>query len=321
MWFAAPTPPGAAVTGTARPLLLIGFVVVMFAAAGLAIVLGRRMVALRQAKALSADTGVLKGAMRGSDATFSPEWLAETRALTDDGPKQSWAEMILGPGAVHDPDGPVSQESSLPPEIAAARSGPSTDQPVAEEPTPTWGVVEEDPLAAAWSGGLDDAASAWTPAPVEPTIESAVESATASAAALGPSPSASPAPTLVATVVEPTPEPSTEPPVAEESITAPVVEEPVTVPVAVEPVTVEPVAEVAEAVPQPDAAPAPVAAVGKRMASGPVLTGPAGPPVRGKRMAAVPVDAPQAPTEDSLAAAGDPPGAPFLVENYLDDED
>lgn len=121
---------------TTRPILLIGFVVLLFGIAGLAVVLGKRRVEAQQAKALSADTGVDKGAMQGADQTHSSDWLTATRSEIDETPKHSWADAILGPGALHDDHrgGEV-----VAPEIALQQDAAAATH--AAEEQSTWGAA------------------------------------------------------------------------------------------------------------------------------------------------------------------------------------
>lgn len=103
---------------TTRPLVLIGFIVLMFGVAGLAVVLGKRRLDSAQAAALSADTGSDKGAGRGADTTFSDEWLEETRnEAAGEAPQQSWRDAILGPGALRHDD--MTDESGVAPPVVA----------------------------------------------------------------------------------------------------------------------------------------------------------------------------------------------------------
>lgn len=93
-----------ALSDTTRPILLIGFIVGLFALAGLGVFFGRKHMAAQNARALSDDTGLAKGATKGGDGTFSSDWLAEAREDIDDTPRQSWADVLTfqGVGEVTD---------------------------------------------------------------------------------------------------------------------------------------------------------------------------------------------------------------------------
>jgi hypothetical protein len=139
----------------ARPVILIVFILLLFGIAGIALFFGKRHIEAQQARALSNDTGVMKGAMKGADTTFDAEWLAATRAEDDDDrPRQSWKDAILGPGALHD-DTPDTTGEVLAPEIRLQRESASAAQDAA------WNAPDEDDQ---WVGG---GAAAWTANPVE----------------------------------------------------------------------------------------------------------------------------------------------------------
>lgn len=145
---------------TARPLILIVFVVFMFGAAGLAVAVGKRRQDAAQAHALSADTGSDRGAMRGADTTFSDEWLAETRSEdVTEAPKQSWHEAILGPGSVHHHD---LIDDVAPAEASTAPAAPSA-------PKHRWAAPAADASAApAYPVSTPPATTATPVAPVAP---------------------------------------------------------------------------------------------------------------------------------------------------------
>lgn len=115
-----------------RAAALVGFVVVMFAVAGLAVRIGTRRSNARNAREMAKDVGT--GSARGSDVSHSEAWLAQATADDDtSGPRQPWQDAFLGPDRdlAHEPAPELVVPTPVPVQPAAAEPARAPEPPYA----------------------------------------------------------------------------------------------------------------------------------------------------------------------------------------------
>lgn len=158
-----------AVSVKMRAVIMVAFVVLMFAVAGLALVVGRRAQEARNAKRLSADTGTSKGAKHGADHTHSEAWLAA--ATTEEetpANRQSWQEAFLGPDTVTDPVAPSSFAAPADPAVPVAEVVSGWE--AAADPAPAYAPAGPAPVPVAPQAPAFPGMAAPAPASVEATV-------------------------------------------------------------------------------------------------------------------------------------------------------
>ena len=146
-----------------RGLVIILLVVVMFAVAGLALLIGKRRQARRNARDLSALTGFDGAASQGGDdPTLSKGWYDAAKAEGEQsGPTQAWQDVLLGDGG----DGLTGAGSP-----ATAVSGPHYAAATEVKPAAPLPTMQVTPTAATTVAGTAVPAAASVATPAEPAV-------------------------------------------------------------------------------------------------------------------------------------------------------
>ena len=94
---------------TMRPNALIGFVVLMFGVAGIAVFFGQRRHSRGQADAIKRTRVSARALSKGGDATLDEDWARGVRDDPDGAPRHSWADAILGVATAEVGGSPATQ--------------------------------------------------------------------------------------------------------------------------------------------------------------------------------------------------------------------